>query len=550
MARRLEPGLRERPSPSPAAAHAASAAPRGGPAAASPAPDSEQVLRRALRLGHRPAALSLRSEAERVRRYSISKAPEDRTIYSVSDDGKMVTGMRTPNHVLLVDGESKVDSINRAILNSPLEVYAKARVRRFDRDFLSLGLRFERRRAADAPTGALSGEFLGSALKKFSRTPRTDLHALYQKAVVPGLRHLRTRILERQEGVVRQQADNYRELGTLTRGLVDHLELFKKVVISELASTGTWSDDLKEKAGVVRSFVVIVERVLDSATLRRADVERAVQDLLGLWFDEINDPPLNLVDETSQAVLRALQALRDAFPADAVLDMPTLRGTLFQVSQLESLASEDAVLLYRACDVTASTLLGNRVDVENKHRLKSYTSGEAGVGHYATRVVASGTDWVSLEGFAASEKDRAVSGLGDATFPNLDNTWQFIMQGSTAAASGDVRDLSAEDRYFELYTKLRYYLKGIYHEGRGEFSAARRADAGKEGYDPTVAKGASGALMNAQAWKVLAEGWESEDAMKEFGDLRELETRWSLDGADPAWAMQTYWSELIKKLQG
>jgi len=279
-------------------------------------------------------------------------------------------------------------------------------------------------------------------------------------------------------------------------------------------------------------------------------VAKAVEDLLGLWFDEINDPPVNLIDETSQDVLGSLEELRDAFPSDAVLDMVTLRGTLFQRSQLASLASEDAVLLYRACDVMASTLMGNRVDPESMHRLKAYTSGSSGVGHYATRIVASGGDWVSMEGFAASAVDREVSGLGDLTFPNLDNTWQFIMQGSTRPVPEDDRDLSDEDRYFELYTRLRYLLKGIYNEGLGQFNPSRRADARKEGYEKSVAKGASSALMNLKAWKVLAEGWRDEDTGKEFGDIGQLEGRWGVEEADPAWGMQTAWNELIKQLQG
>jgi len=80
--------------------------------------------------------------------------------------------------------------------------------------------------------------------------------------------------------------------------------------------------------------------------------------------------------------------------------------------------------------------------------------------------VSSGTDWVTLEGFAAGDLEREFSGVGEDSFRMLDNTWQYIMQGSAAPPSAEI---STTDQYFVLYTQVRYLLDDVYERGKGLF---------------------------------------------------------------------------------
>jgi hypothetical protein len=219
----------------------------------------------------------------------------------------------------------------------------------------------------------------------------------------------------------------------------------------------------------------------------------------------------------------------------------------FNLEIIQNLFSPDNLVLFRACDVQASTLLGNKLTPQNAHQLKNYNAGQESAFHYATKILASGSDWVTLEHFAASVREREISGIGRSKFKNLDHTWQFIMQGQGSDTAMDA--VSREDKYFEIYTKIRYYLKGITQHETGAFDTARRdrtTDSTKKEHQWYVQLGDSSQLANIMGWRAFYKKIASEGEENELINFLERMDLPRTDDMDPVVHSKQSWDHLKK----
>ncbi|MCT4638620.1 MAG: hypothetical protein N4A72_13045 [Bacteroidales bacterium] len=104
--------------------------------------------------------------------------------------------------------------------------------------------------------------------------------------------------------------------------------------------------------------------------------------------------------------------------------------------EISAYNTSDNLLLPRGCDLVSGTVMGNKTDKDSDTQVQNlnFNVKKDGTHHYATKILADGIDFITIEGFAKS----------GYTF--FDNTWEFIMHGSH----------SDMETSFNEYTKTRY----------------------------------------------------------------------------------------------
>lgn len=479
-----------------------------------------------------------------VQRYQVRKAPEDGRIYSQSDNGVLATGMGTPNHELYSTSYDSVNVINKNIKASPLEVYVLGNKALFGQEMFSLGLRYKSKRLVDEGRKEkirrkeIKGDFIESSKKG-------NLQKQYETRVLPYIQLFRETVVGRALDEIEEMGLEKSEAKVVRNYLyevVQAVNLFKKVVNAELANTGKFDKGTARLSEVYLRLIETVEDPLYRVDLTRDDLKAAKQQLLELWFDDIDRENPNLVNQVSLRILDELNHLIRVFPKDRALNMMPFHRTNFNVELISHLYSTDNLALYRACDVQASTLLGNKLTPENVHRLKIYSAGVDTHFHYATKIVETGNDWVTLEHFALSEREREVSGLEGAAAKNLDHTWQYIMQGSTPSTKDTISD---QDQYFEHYTKIRYYLKGLRAHQSGVFDPERRQRAYGPNDKSNFNLSGMSHLSNVIGWKAFQDRVSNpEEENKLRNEMNHMDL-YNYPGMDPLVHSKLTWDHIM-----
>lgn len=384
--------------------------------------------------GQRPVAQRMKTE----------RAPEDKQIYNVSDSGNVVAGTKTPNHELYLKDPNQLSAANKAMAAAPLEVYAGAARDLFKQHLTAVELRF----------------------KQAQGSQRTDLQSAYETQVKPGIEGQRSGLQQQAQDAMpaTNSKINVDGISRALRAVTATLELFKKLVQTTLANRHDERGIEQARKLVAGMEDVIYSRALDSGgmTSLLAKIWVIVE-----WPQETGIPADRLILDTVEQLKDQALDLSLAMPEGAAVDLISFHKFNFQVDALATVRRKDSnLLLYRACDAMASTVLGNELNQRNADQLKIYQA-QGGAFHYAAKILTEGADWVTLESFAASDRERSITGVEDIR--NLDQTWQYVMYGSRQGAEQHLTD---EDRFFAAYTRLRYYLKGITAPGKFRSRAA------------------------------------------------------------------------------
>lgn len=379
-----------------------------------------------------------------AQRMKTERAPEDKQIYNISDSGNVVAGTSTPNHELYLKDPNQILAANVAMIASPLEVYAGAARDLFKQRLTAVELRFKQ---AQGPK-------------------HTDLQSAYETQVKPGIEVQRSGLQQQaQEAMPAANGKiNVAGISKALRAVTGTLELFKKLIQTTLASRHDERGVEQARKLVAGMEDVIYSRALDSdgMTSLLAKIWVIVE-----WPQETGIPGDGLILDTVEQLKDQALDLSLAMPEGAAVDLISFHKFNFQVDALATVQRKDSnLLLYRACDSMASTVLGNELNPRNADQLKIYQA-QGGAFHYAAKILTEGADWVTLESFAASDRERSITGVEDIR--NLDQTWQYVMYGSRQGAEQHLTD---EDRFFAAYTRLRYYLKGITAPGKFRSRAA------------------------------------------------------------------------------
>jgi hypothetical protein len=483
-----------------------------------------------------------------VQRFQVREAPEDEKIYSQSDNGNMVTGMETPNHDFYVRHSDAFPVMNDCIKDSPLELFPRNKRKLFGKNMHSVGARYKTHRLVDE--GRKEKIKQGTVKKDFFESKdEVNLQILYEQEVLPYIKEFRETIADRAKLDLDSMglAPNVvKSIRMSLYDLVGNINLFKNVLTAELANSGEFDEDAEGMAAAGLLLVENVEDVLYNPDLTKQDLQEAKQSLLSTWFDEDNRDSPNLISKILYRILDGLSDLIRQFPDDQPIDMMPFHRYNFNTELIQKLYSPDNLVLYRACDVHASTLLGNKITPENQHQLKGYSAGQNGNGelHYATKILVSGNDWVTFEHFAASVREHEVSGVGNQGkgIKNLDHTWQFLMQGVQPSTQ---QDFSDQDKYFEIYTKIRYYLKGLVRHQTGSFNDSIRDRTQRENHRRYMMLGGNGQLANVLSWRafygrVVDDGQEEE--LLEVLNTLEYKMR---GGDDPLVHAKESWDQLV-----
>ncbi|GAA2658266.1 MULTISPECIES: hypothetical protein [Actinosynnema] len=518
--------------------------PAPGPARPRPlSPAHFSALQRVV--GNRRAGMALAGAPVQrlaVQRLAVTTAPEDDRTYARSDDHRVVTGLDNPNHELLVADTGAIGEINTAIRDSPLAVVPGAKRTLFTTGMTEVRLAYSSaRRPAEA-----RGHWQP---RPFSQGVPENLQARYEKHILPNIIAYRT--------TIRANALNemYAEKLTLasTCGIATRLEelsgslgRFRNVVAAELAGRGDFPGEVHELTRSALDVLIEVESALAEESVTKARLRYAATSMSELPFFSARNVPPSLV-RLALRVHREVTALSELVP-EAPLSLLPFQVYNFNRQLLGQLHTPDNVALYRACDVQASTLLGNSLTEKNAHRLKTYNTGNGKDFHYATKILSSGADWVSLEHFAASQRERRISGLGDGDmFKNLDHTWQFLMMGTSG--SGARRSTEDEDRYFERYTRIVYYLDNLVEHERGGFSTALRDRIADRGGTTHVQLSSSSQLANVMGWRAFYRKVADRAEENRLIDLIvAMEKAVGADEVSPLQAALRSWDDLVKEI--
>lgn len=397
-----------------------------------------------------------------VQAMSVRKEPGEDRLFAVSDDRKMVTGMNTPNHELYVESAGLIATMNQLVDRSKLFFRPASGKVLFDKPYLQVQAGFKEKEEIGVP------KWLGKGVK----TKSVNLDAVYRKRVAPAILAYRQ---SKKQGVQQEIAScmtpkEYQLLKDRVGSLTSALELFKKLVIYD-QTTESYHDVINPMENY-QEFIALVE---DLVYMKEATSERMKAQLEKVadksYIVKLHTDSNLFLQEELMNVLYLSNEVANAIPSGKTIDLFLLHRDNTEDAMIDSIG-RGVPMFYRACDVMAATLMGNTIDAENKQQLKIYSSGGQNAAfHYAAKVLHSGNDWVTLESFAAGERETEIFGIDENQLEkNLDNSWNYLMYGSIRKRHNDF--LSPEDNYFELYTKLRYYLKGV--KRAGAFSMARR----------------------------------------------------------------------------
>lgn len=394
-----------------------------------------------------------------VQAMSVQKEPTQNRLFAVSDDRHMITGMDTPNHELYVDSQSLIDEMNRFAARSKLYFRPALKGNLFGKPYSSVQAGFKDKEEVRV----INPKLLGRKSKK------VNLESAYFKRVAPEIgafRREKKRAVQQELGACLTKQE-YLSLKGNIKGLTSAVELFKKLVIYDQAT-----EDYHDVVNPMDRYLAFVERAEDlvytkeatTATMQTKWVALANASEPLAWDTRSN---LLLQEQLSRVMIFAKKVVK-SIPPDKTIDLFLLHRDNTEDEMIHSIEQHEP-MFYRACDVMAATLMGNTMDATNKEQLKIYSADGTGAFHYAAKVLQSGNDWVTLESFAAGERETEVFGIKeDALEKNLDNSWNYLMYGSLRKKHADF--LSPDDNYFELYTKLRYYLKGIIQIGKMNLS--------------------------------------------------------------------------------
>lgn len=407
-----------------------------------------------------------------IQAMSISQEPKTKRLYALADNRDIACGMGTPNHELYVKHANQVQHMNQKAARSKLNFSAGKRVELFGTGFTQVKAGFKTNETVSAIEVPDKPSMLDKALGKHKVKNHTvNLEETYHKRVAPAVakhsQEKRKAVLDKIK--MQPWAANFKPLQERVQHLTAELELFKKLLIHSQTKEG-----FHDVVNDMELFHIIVSTIESELYSETATTEGFVFQIKELAKSKVILEPIlgkgSLVEQSLENLIYHFSDLAPYLPHGKPVNMLLIHSANFEDAMLDSVKRGDPVF-YRACDVMASTIMGNSIDNNNKEQLKIYgAGGNSNAFHYAAKVLESGSDWVTLESFAAGERDRKIIGLtDDNAYKNLDNTWNYMMYGSVRKKGSNV---SEEDNYFELYTKLRYYLKGI--KTPGEFRTTQR----------------------------------------------------------------------------
>lgn len=394
-----------------------------------------------------------------VQAMSVQKEPTLGRLFAVSDDRQMITGMNTPNHELYVDSQNLIDEMNRFAERSKLYFRSVSKCNLFDKPYYSVQAGFKDKEKVQVEN------------RKFWQPKMKDvnLDSTYWKRVAPQIlafRYEKKRAVQQELGACLTEQE-YLSLKWNIKDLTSVVELFKKLVIYDQAT-----EDYHDVVNPMDRYLAFVERAEDLVYTKEATTATMEAKWVALTnaselLERITDSN-PFLQEQLLLVMDLARKVVECIPPDKTIDLFLLHRDNTEEEMIRSI-KQDEPMFYRACDVMAATLMGNTIDATNKEQLKIYSADGTGAFHYAAKVLQSGNDWVTLESFAAGERETEMFGIEeDELEKNLDNSWNYLMYGSFRKKHDDF--LSPDDNYFELYTKLRYYLKGITRIGRMNLS--------------------------------------------------------------------------------
>ena len=403
-----------------------------------------------------------------IQAYSIKRETKLGTLYSVSDDNEMITGMQTPNHELYVAKNSMLDQIKAATKASMLDFSFAATQPLFGKNYRKIRAHFKTLNFT-MPPEVKNPNFIEKMQGKGNPTSHTvNLNQQYREKVLPGMKQqAKDKHKEAMDKIAQSPWKNeFGNIKAVLQNLVTHLELFKKLVIANQITENY--HDVVNDMDYPQQLIASIEDLAYSEAVTKTDFDKirhTVNFNAGMMKYSFGKDE-NVMDATGE-IVKLTNTLGEIMPDKIPVDMLLVHSVNYQEAMWKSM-QEGTPMFYRACDVMASTIMANKVSQENKDQLKIYgAGGNSAAFHYAAKILKSGKDWVSLESFAASDRERKILGLNAQNAgKNLDNSWQYMMYGSLKNGSQVGHDESEEDNAFELYTKLRYYLKGIKNPGK------------------------------------------------------------------------------------
>ncbi|CAM1362716.1 hypothetical protein TPENAI_30075 [Tenacibaculum litopenaei] len=371
---------------------------------------------------------SISSNAQPVQRYSVVQ-DDAGTVYNKSNNGHFLVGLGYPNHELYIRDTGMIDALNNNLdasllrftnagarsisFNDTAERYYKVMPihktqgdNAIDTDALDVGIR---------------NTLVNNLAKKQYRTQLDATNSYNNETFDADFEAQYDKEAKTQEFTTNTgPAENVYEFKMKTE--------FIRKSLSQLGYTDKGDDTIERVKGEFILVYQVINRYFKGGA-NKTDVAQALQLFTNSFpFVSVN-PLLIKVMETTGEMQNFLQHIPDTSSTHLV-NKGHLNRQLAQQGRGE-------LLLPRGCDIVAGTTMGKPTDMDTpmpfsmRFFMNSHSDDHT---HFSTKIFADDTDFVTIEGFAAS-------GLNV-----FDDTWEFFLHG----------DRLEEDDAFFQYTMSRY----------------------------------------------------------------------------------------------
>lgn len=355
---------------------------------------------------------------------------------SISDKGGLVTPLKAANHELYFKDDSYLNEMNHrggAGNNSVIK--------------------FKKGGKQD-----IKGASYNSAIVE--DTSLSEKKMVELKGELKEHRNRQLAVTEKQLSEKYSSVEKRKHLQRSLQKITESLELLKKVMMLDAA------EGHQEQIRGLSSYIIKLQELL-SASGHTAKDFLQLQEEMNYHFAFDKDLAKRHAFTPMILLINSLKAM-EFYPVDLPVEVVLLQKANFLEENLRALeqldpASNEATMIYRSCDTIASTLLGNKINLDTSQIILHFFNG--GAFHYATRIVTDGDDWVTMEGFAVGTKmeseiigDQKGQEVFESMMNRMENTWQFNMYGAVKQ-KGEL-PVDEKNKFFEEYTRFRYFLKG------------------------------------------------------------------------------------------
>ncbi|WP_299716493.1 DUF4157 domain-containing protein [uncultured Tenacibaculum sp.] len=365
---------------------------------------------------------SISSTSQPIQRYSLVR-DDDGKVLNRSQNGHFLVGVGYPNHELYIQSADVLAGLNGRLADGLLRfIQVENKEFTFDNETSTY--------IKVLPSYKTQGDY---------KTNQDHLKGGIKKSLVSNLAkeenpNLDQAVFESNSNLVETKQTSFTS-NTGNASKVFQFKMMLEFIRKSLSQLGYTDKDNETVKSLKKAFVYVYDKVneyIEGDGPQRGDIRAA---LTSFKNEKLNVDSDNYLIQEIKTKVNQMIANANELPETSSMFLFKKGHLNHQFQQIE----DDNILLPRGCDLVAGTTMGKGNDESAtgnfamRFEMKSNMNHEDH-NHFATKLLADGTDFVTIEGFAE---------LG---FNIFDDTWEFFLHGNEAT----------EKESFKKYTDSRY----------------------------------------------------------------------------------------------